>query len=81
MRSWHFKICVQGGKFDVLVTEIFDSGLIGEGLLNTLCHAVQHLAKENFVVIPARARVYVQLVQSSIMQQWKVAGSVVYSEN
>ena len=64
----------------MLVTEIFDSGLIGEGLLNTLRHAVQHLAQENAMVIPARARVYAQLVQSSIMQQWKVGGQVSNAE-
>jgi len=34
-----------GGKVDVIVTEIFDSELLGEGLLPTLRHAVPNLLK------------------------------------
>lgn len=30
---------------DVIVTEIFDSELLGEGMLPTMRHAVQHLLK------------------------------------
>lgn len=33
------------GKVDVIVTEIFDSELLGEGLLSTLRHALEHLLK------------------------------------
>ena len=32
-------------KADVIVTEIFDSELIGEGILPTVRHAVKHLLK------------------------------------
>ena len=32
-------------KVDVIVTEIFDSQLLGEGILPTMRHAVQHLLK------------------------------------
>jgi predicted RNA methylase len=33
------------GKVDVIVTEIFDSELLGEGILPTMRHAVRHLLK------------------------------------
>eukprot|EP00951_Prasinocladus_malaysianus_P014242 scaffold108218_cov16-Prasinocladus_malaysianus.AAC.1 len=37
------------GKADVIVTEIFDSELLGEGLLPTLRHAVPNLLKVVFI--------------------------------
>ncbi|GLC46837.1 Protein arginine N-methyltransferase 7 [Pleodorina starrii] len=55
------------GKADVIVTEIFDSELLGEGMIPTMRHAVQHLLKEGGVVIPATSRVYGQLVQCPLM--------------
>lgn len=35
-------------QVDVIVTEIFDSQLLGEGLLPTLQHAIPNLLKVNF---------------------------------
>eukprot|EP00798_Chlamydomonas_sp_ICE-L_P007496 gene7497-642_t len=57
------KVDVAGGKVDILVTEIFDSELLGEGLLPTMRHAVKHLLKEGGSVIPAHAKVFCQLVE------------------
>ena len=34
-----------GGKADVIVTEIFDSELLGEGILPTMRHAKSNLLK------------------------------------
>ena len=48
---------------DVIVTEIFDSELLGEGLLPTLRHAVSHLLRPGGVLVPARAALFGQLVQ------------------
>ncbi|GLI64497.1 hypothetical protein VaNZ11_007700, partial [Volvox africanus] len=55
------------GRADVIVTEIFDSELLGEGMIPTMRHAVQHLLKDDGVVIPATSRVYGQLVQCPLM--------------
>jgi type II protein arginine methyltransferase len=42
-------------RADVLVTEIFSSGLLTEGVLPTLAHAHQNLLAPDAVVIPQRA--------------------------
>ena len=48
-------------KADVLVTETFDAGLLGEHVLEILEHAHKHLLQENNLVIPWKARVYAAL--------------------
>lgn len=63
----------QGKQFDVIVTEIFDSEFIGEGLLTTMRHAMKHLAKDGCTVIPAKATLYCQIVHSPVMKLWKVS--------
>ncbi|GIM12474.1 hypothetical protein Vretimale_15814 [Volvox reticuliferus] len=55
------------GRADIIVTEIFDSELLGEGMIPTMRHAVQHLLKDDGVVIPATSRVYGQLVKCPLM--------------
>ncbi|XP_068634284.1 protein arginine N-methyltransferase 7 [Aristolochia californica] len=55
-------------RADVLVSEILDSELLGEGLIPTLQHAHDELLSENPLVIPCRATIYGQLVQSSYLQ-------------
>ena len=42
-------------RAEVLVTEVFSSGLIHEGVLPTVEHAHQHLLTRNAIVIPAAA--------------------------
>jgi SAM-dependent methyltransferase len=42
---------------DVIVTEIVDCGLVGEGILPTLRHAREHLLKPGGSIIPRAARV------------------------
>jgi protein arginine N-methyltransferase 7 len=37
---------------DILVTEIFDSVLLGEGVLPTLSHAWRHLLQPDAVIVP-----------------------------
>ncbi|KAK9812700.1 hypothetical protein WJX72_002285 [[Myrmecia] bisecta] len=54
-------------KADVIVTEIFDSELLGEGILPTMLHAAKHLLKEGGVVIPAGAIVQGQVVESELL--------------
>jgi len=50
-------------KADVLVAEIVDAGLLGEGILPTFRHAQRTLLKDNARIIPSGAVVYAQLVQ------------------
>ncbi|EGD82498.1 hypothetical protein PTSG_03146 [Salpingoeca rosetta] len=51
-------------RADIIVMEIFDSELIGEGVLGTMKHALEHLAKSDVTVIPSEATVYAQLCWS-----------------
>ncbi|CAH8669616.1 unnamed protein product [Heterobilharzia americana] len=54
-------------KADVLVAELFDTELIGEGALETYKHASEHLLTPNASLIPCAAHVYVQIVESSFL--------------
>jgi type II protein arginine methyltransferase len=51
-------------RADVLVTEVIDCGLLGEGILPTLRHAREHLLKEDATIVPARATLRAQLLES-----------------
>lgn len=58
-------------RYDVIVTEIFDSGLLGEGALPVLEHAREQLMKPGAVVVPAKARILGQLVESpDLISRW-----------
>lgn len=57
-------------KADLLVTEIFDTDLIGEGILPTLRHAIKYLLKENAVIIPSYCTLEMSLVSSSFL--WRM---------
>ncbi|EXC28305.1 hypothetical protein L484_011809 [Morus notabilis] len=54
-------------RADVLVSEILDSELLGEGLIPTLQHAHDMLLVENPVTIPYKATAYGQLVESTFL--------------
>ncbi|KAF7650388.1 hypothetical protein LDENG_00126730 [Lucifuga dentata] len=57
-------------KANVLVTELFDTELIGEGALPSYEHAHQNLVQEGCEAVPHRATVYVQLVESELLWSW-----------
>ncbi|KAG4206418.1 hypothetical protein ERO13_A03G008400v2 [Gossypium hirsutum] len=57
-------------RADVLVSEILDSELLGEGLIPTLQHAHDKLLVENPLAVPFRAVTYGQLVESTYL--WKL---------
>jgi type III protein arginine methyltransferase len=50
-------------RADLLVTEVVNCGLLGEGVVPTIAHARRHLLKPDAVVIPAGASVHAQLVE------------------
>ncbi|XP_006366742.1 protein arginine N-methyltransferase 1.6 isoform X3 [Solanum tuberosum] len=57
-------------RADVLVSEILDSELLGEGLIPTLQHAHDQLLVDNPKTVPYRATVYGQLIESTGL--WKL---------
>ncbi|KAJ0433260.1 putative methyltransferase [Helianthus annuus] len=52
---------------DILVSEILDSELLGEGLIPSLQHAHDQLLVENYKTVPYRATTYGQLVESTYL--------------
>ena len=48
----------------VIVNELYDTELLGEGVIPTLRHALAHLAVPGATVVPAAADVFVQLLDS-----------------
>ncbi|CAN0842227.1 Protein arginine N-methyltransferase 1.6 [Linum grandiflorum] len=56
-------------RADVLVSEILDSELLGEGLIPSLQHAYDELLVENALTVPYRATTYGQLVESSFFRK------------
>ncbi|KAM4618369.1 protein arginine N-methyltransferase 7 [Polymixia lowei] len=57
-------------RANVLVTELFDTELIGEGALPSYEHAHQNLVQEGCEAVPHRATVYAQLVESELLWSW-----------
>ena len=47
-------------KFDILVTEIFDCGLLGEDAVRSILDAKKRLLSKNAEIIPAKATIYCQ---------------------
>ncbi|XP_078400210.1 protein arginine N-methyltransferase 7 isoform X1 [Cetorhinus maximus] len=57
-------------RANILVTELFDTELIGEGALPSYEHAHKYLVQEECEAVPHRATVYTQLVESEHMWAW-----------
>ncbi|KAK2140166.1 hypothetical protein LSH36_1457g00024 [Paralvinella palmiformis] len=57
-------------RANILVTEVFDTELIGEGALPTFHHAHKHLLEENCVVVPSLANLYIQVVHCDKASKW-----------
>lgn len=63
----------------LLVAEIFDSILLGEGVLGTMRHAVTELGVQGHCrVVPARATIHAQLLASSVLAEWRDTRQTVY---
>ena len=63
-------------KADVLVTEIFDNAMIGEGILPTISHAWKQLLKLNARVIPKRGIIYGALCSCPSLEMFHHAADV-----
>jgi type III protein arginine methyltransferase len=57
-------------RANVLVTEVFDTELIGEGAISTFNHALDNLLVKECYVIPDNAVMYVQVVESPVCHNW-----------
>lgn len=51
-------------RADMLVSELFDSILLGEAVIPTIRHAREHLLTKDAVVVPERATVFAHVVQN-----------------
>lgn len=51
-------------KADIVVSEILDAGLLGEGVIPSLRHAWSNLLKRDAICIPKAADIYAVLIQS-----------------
>ncbi|VDN16008.1 unnamed protein product [Dibothriocephalus latus] len=54
-------------RANVLVAELLDTELIGEGTLETYKHAAEHLLTPDAVLIPCKARMFMQVVDSPFL--------------
>jgi len=66
----------RGKEFDmqeranILITEVFDTELIGEGAISVFNHAHKHLLTDDCLVIPCEATIYAQVVDSDLADRW-----------
>ena len=51
-------------RADILITELFDTELIGEGALHSYRHAIENFMKPAFVAVPSKGRIWIQVVES-----------------
>nr|XP_022342003.1 protein arginine N-methyltransferase 7-like [Crassostrea virginica] len=58
-------------RANILVTEVFDTELIGEGAINTFTHAHRELLQKNCIVVPSAANMYVQVASSDFIRRWR----------
>lgn len=54
-------------RANVLVAELFDTELIGEGALEVYKHAADHLLTPDATLIPCKARMYLQILESPFL--------------
>nr|XP_021192702.2 protein arginine N-methyltransferase 7 isoform X2 [Helicoverpa armigera] len=72
-RSTELTVGVDGDmpeKANILVTEVFDTELIGEGALSTFSHAHKHLLEKDCIVVPDSAVMYAQVVECPTLWKW-----------
>lgn len=54
-------------RANIIVNELYDTELLGEGILPTLRHALEHLAAPDCIVVPAAADIVAVLLQSDAL--------------
>jgi hypothetical protein len=62
-------------RADLIVTEIFDCGLLGEGIIPTVKHARQNLLRPGGRMIPSAGRVFAALLESEQIHKLNYVGA------
>lgn len=57
-------------KANILITELFDTELIGEGAIESYNHAHKYLMVENCLAVPTKASIFIQVVESPAVVAW-----------
>lgn len=57
-------------RANILVTEVFDTELIGEGAISIFNHAHSHLLEDDCIVVPDAATIYAQIVECPLALAW-----------
>ena len=57
-------------RANILVTEVFDTELIGEAAIATFNHAHQFLLTSDCLVVPCDGVIYAQVVSSDMAARW-----------
>lgn len=57
-------------RANILVTEVFDTELIGEGAIGIFNHAHSILLESNCIVVPDSATIYAQVVECPMAWSW-----------
>lgn len=68
--------CDMHQRANILITEVFDTELIGEGAFFTFSHAHKTLLEKNSIIIPHKATIYAQVVESPIIHNWNRLSNV-----
>lgn len=64
-------------KADLIITEIFDCGLIGEGCLKTLSHARKNLLKPGGLILPKKAKILATAIElPKIRKKYMIANKI-----
>ncbi|XP_025404749.1 protein arginine N-methyltransferase 7 isoform X2 [Sipha flava] len=66
-------------RMNLLVTEVFDTELIGEGAISVFNHAHQELLTDDCIVIPSQAIVYTQVVESEYIRNFNRVNDVYHN--
>jgi len=63
-------------RMNLLVTEVFDTELIGEGALSVFNHAHRELLTDDCIVIPSEAIVFAQVVESEFIRNFNKVNDI-----
>ncbi|XP_014248298.1 protein arginine N-methyltransferase 7-like isoform X2 [Cimex lectularius] len=54
-------------RANILITEVFDTELIGEGAVDTFNHANEHLLEKDAIIVPWTSKLYAVALQSELL--------------
>ncbi|XP_072013956.1 protein arginine N-methyltransferase 7-like [Amphiura filiformis] len=57
-------------KANILVAEVFDTELIGEGAVPTYLHAHEYLLEKDCICVPHSSTIFAQVIQSELVWNW-----------